>query len=703
MNMKTISKTIGLALLLALFMPQSKAQEILTGFHRNEKAEKPRQTKEDVVLTLPFFDDFSKARLYADTIKWTDRCVMVNNGFPYQAPTYNAATFDVLDENGCVYDYAISNPFVAEYLTSARIRLDSVFEPAPRALTLADSLYLSFYYQPQGNGNAPEVNDSLVLQFGITTEHEEFLYLDYQNFSIGEIMEQMHTDILFPGDTVWAFNGCNPNLFYIITDTLTSIAQGSIAIPCDSVFTTVADTTWYHIWSAPGQDLDSFMAQNDGKAFKQVMIPIRDQKYFKSNFYIRFYNYASIVSSAQPTARSNEDNWNIDVIYLDINRSGDDGSYPMLAFSGQAPTFLGRYRSMPYRQYRSIGTAALAESFHLDVANLDKVPHEAQYHYTVDQVGGTQHYTREVDPVMIMPYQESGFLNCPGNGESPACPYVGQAFAIDYLSDTTSFIIKHYISDNSCNPPLIDSLVHRQGFYNYFAYDDGTPELGYGVEPANGSFAVRFDMATYDTIAGVQILFNHTLKDANNKYFDIVVWRDENGHPGAEITRLSGQRPQWEDFLYEFSYYRFNRPVMLTGTFYIGIVQQSGGIINIGFDASNDNSAYNFYNVNGSWQNSMKSGSLMIRPVVGSSYYIGLDENESQAITLYPNPATSTLNINGIENGISIVIYDMTGRKCYQGTYSNNISVADFSEGLYLIQVATADGHRFTQKFSVAK
>ena len=207
--MKTISKTIGLALLLALFMPQSKAQEILTGFHRNEKAEKPRQTKEDVVLTLPFFDDFSKARLYADTIKWTDRCVMVNNGFPYQAPTYNAATFDVLDENGCVYDYAISNPFVAEYLTSARIRLDSVFEPAPRALTLADSLYLSFYYQPQGNGNAPEVNDSLVLQFGITTEHEEFLYLDYQNFSIGEIMEQMHTDILFPGDTVWAFNGCN--------------------------------------------------------------------------------------------------------------------------------------------------------------------------------------------------------------------------------------------------------------------------------------------------------------------------------------------------------------------------------------------------------------------------------------------------------------------------------------------------------------
>ena len=31
---------------------------------------------------------------------------------------------------------------------------------------------------------------------------------------------------------------------------------------------------------------------------------------------------------------------------------------------------------------------------------------------------------------------------------------------------------------------LVDSTIYHQGFYNYYAYDDGTPEMGYGLEPA---------------------------------------------------------------------------------------------------------------------------------------------------------------------------------------------------------------------------
>ena len=62
----------------------------------------------------------------------------------------------------------------------------------------------------------------------------------------------MQVDTLFPGDTIWASVGCQPGMFTLVTDTLTPDTQGSIAVPCDSVFTTVADTTWYHIWSVPG-------------------------------------------------------------------------------------------------------------------------------------------------------------------------------------------------------------------------------------------------------------------------------------------------------------------------------------------------------------------------------------------------------------------------------------------------------------------
>ena len=249
--MKTTFKIFVLALAIGLFTFPATAQEILTNF-RSTTEQAPVRRSVAEARFLPFFDDFSQSILYPDSTKWTDNNVLVNDGFPLCPPNRNGATFDVLDANGRVYNYAISNPFVSEYLTSVRIRLDSIMEPTPRALTPADSVYLSFYYQPQGNGNAPEEQDSLVLQFGLTTERQEFLFLDYQTYSIDDIFAELQVDTLFPGDTIWASVGCQPGMFTIVTDTITQDMLGSISVPCDSVFTTVADTTWYHIWSAPG-------------------------------------------------------------------------------------------------------------------------------------------------------------------------------------------------------------------------------------------------------------------------------------------------------------------------------------------------------------------------------------------------------------------------------------------------------------------
>ena len=687
---------------IGLMASPAVAQEILTPFgDATEKAPVRKGVAE--ARFLPFFDDFSHSNTYPDSTKWTDNNVLVNEGFPLCPPNRKGATFDVLDANGNVYSYAISNAFVAEYLTSVRIRLDSIMEPEPRALTPADSVYLSFYYQPQGNGNAPEEQDSLVLQFGTTTERQEFLFLDYQNYSIQDIFAEMQVDTLFPGDTIWASVGCQPGLFTLITDTLTPDTQGSIAVPCDSVFITVADTTWYHIWSVPGQTLETFMAENNGQYFKQVMVPIRDLKYFRDDFYFRFYNYASIVGNSLPSNRSNEDNWSIDFVYLNINRSITDTDYPMLTFSGQKPSFFNRYQSIPYRQYRINPNAVTRENLEIDIANLDGIDHEAGYYYTVHQIGGGQDYTRTLEPTIIRPYKTHGYLNCPDYGESPACPYVGELFALNMNYDSVSYQISHYLFDSTANPPLLDSMVYRIGMYNYYAYDDGIPELGFGVRPAGGRFAVRFDLADYDTIQGVQLLFNHTLNDANNKYFDIVVWKDENGKPGEEVYRLENQRPQWQEQIYRFSYFKFNKTVALAGAFYIGIEQRTDDLINIGFDTSIDNIEYNFVNTNGSWQQSSKHGSLMIRPVVGASYFIGIQENKENTLQLYPNPVNNLLHIESpIENG-QVSIYDLTGKKVYAGEYQTVISVDHLTEGMYLLSVTTNEGQVINQKFIIRK
>ena len=702
--MKTSFKALALMMAIGLTGSSSIAQEILTPFGTTEKA--PTRKRVVEARFLPFFDDFSHSDTYPDSTKWTDNNVLVNDGFPLCPPNRKGATFDVLDANGRVYSYAISNAFIAEYLTSVRIRLDSIMEPEPRALTPADSIYLSFYYQPQGNGNSPEEQDSLVLQFGTTTERQEFLFLDYQDYDIADIFAEMQVDTLFPGDTIWASVGCQPGLFTLVTDTLTPMTQGSIAVPCDSVFITVADTTWYHIWSVPGQTLEDFMDENDGQYFKQVMIPITDLKFFRDDFYFRFYNYASIVSSSLPSNRSNEDNWSIDFVYLNINRTIDDTDYPMLTFSGQQPSFFNRYQSIPYRQYRINPYTLTREYLDIDVANLDGIDHEANYYYTVQQIGGGQHYTRTVRPTIIPPYKTDGYLEC-SEYESPACPNVGELFAISLDYDSVSYQISHYLYDSTANPPLVDSMVYRIGMYNYYAYDDGIPELGFGVRPAGGRFAVRFDVADFDTIQGVQLLFNHTLNDANNKYFDIVIWKDANGKPGEELYRLENQRPQWQDQIYRFSYYRFDKTVALAGAFYIGIEQRSDDLINIGFDTSIDNIDYNFVNTNGSWQQSSKHGSLMIRPVVGASYFIGVEENGpstgSETFRIYPNPVSNILHIEGDIDGGQVSIYDLMGRMVYQSEYQTEIPVSQLNDGLYFLSITTSEGQVINQKFIIRK
>ena len=139
------------------------AQEYLTGFYGAETTEESQKSRDVTVATLPFFDDFTKYGFYPDETKWQSKCVFVNSGFPKMPVNYRAATLDVLDQYGKVYSNGSSNPFIADSLVSVRIRLDSVGD---HALTPADSVYFSFYYQAGGYGDCPERDDSLVLQFG---------------------------------------------------------------------------------------------------------------------------------------------------------------------------------------------------------------------------------------------------------------------------------------------------------------------------------------------------------------------------------------------------------------------------------------------------------------------------------------------------------------------------------------------------------
>ena len=117
-------------------------------------------------LNLPFFDDFSYAYKspYPSDNNWIDSNTYVNTGFAINPITLGVATFDGLNKNG--YPYLISAPVnysqSADVLTSRNINLKSTLT---HTYSPADSIFLTFYYQAEGFGEAPEENDSLCLDF----------------------------------------------------------------------------------------------------------------------------------------------------------------------------------------------------------------------------------------------------------------------------------------------------------------------------------------------------------------------------------------------------------------------------------------------------------------------------------------------------------------------------------------------------------
>jgi len=109
-------------------------------------------------LTLPFWDDFSTSVEFPSIDKWANGAdVWVSHGAGINPPTVNMATFDGIDGLGKPYSLDPLSDGLTDILTSKMFDL-SLYLPT-------DNLFLSFYYQAQGNGEIPNPNDSLRLEF----------------------------------------------------------------------------------------------------------------------------------------------------------------------------------------------------------------------------------------------------------------------------------------------------------------------------------------------------------------------------------------------------------------------------------------------------------------------------------------------------------------------------------------------------------
>ena len=621
-------------LILFLLLPFiSFGQEVISDLSVNpvvKNTEFPLKKQKNVLKNLPFIDDFSALTVFPDNTLWSNNYVFVNAAFPKFPITLGVATLDALNDTGALYQEASTSGFIADSLTSQPIQLDSILGVSPSAIKKSDSVYFSFYYQPQGVGNAPEKNDSLVLEF------------------------------------------YSPKT-----------------------------AKWHHIWSDTGTTAQNFYDHYQ-VWFKQVMIPITDSlKYFHKGFRFRFYNYASLSTNTAGMA-GNADQWHIDYVYLDKGRNKADSIYKDIAFVEPAESVLKNYTAMPWSQFKLNAASEMKDTLRMTITNLDTIIYNSAYKYAVKQENGTWSSNYDGGSYNIYPYKDAGYQTYVKH----ASPDVNFSFPL-VSGDSASFTIKHSIKEGILGDSYQknDTTSFKQHFYNYYAYDDGVPESGYGITPKKAMLAYEFTLNHTDTLRAVQFYFNQTLYNISQQYFNLCVWKHLNGFPDSIIYKQSRIKPIYEDSLNQYHTYRIeDTTLMVNGTFYVGWEQTTDDFLNVGFDKNNDRHEHVFYNTaDGSgWKNSLLSGALMIRPLLGKKLpeFTAIKEYKPtiKPLIAYPNPSNghiihlslTDINISHVSD-LHISIYDMLGNKIQEMPYKENISLAELHSGIYLVYVKSDD------------
>jgi hypothetical protein len=614
--------------------------------HKYHKTQGPASLKYggQLFLSLPFLDDFSgNAGPWPSPLRWADRDAFINTSFPYNPPTLGVATLDVIDDTGAVHSGASFSAFPADELTTQFIRLDSIFSGTPRPLSPADSVYLSFWYQPQGLGNDPDPGDLLELQF----------------------LEAWHVDTII--------DSINP--------------------PYDTTFIDV----WNTVWSSDGMSLEVFQ-QKEGDYWARVMILLDDPVYFRRDFKFRFRNFGSLADNTLPSWQSNVDHWHIDYVYLNAGRKANESNVADITLVNPAYSLLETYDVLPYSQFSANPERHMGDSLEPLISNLGTDTVITSFIYTITRPDGSIIHAYDGGDLNLSPYDIQKYQI----GVQHADPPVD----FDYptgTGDSADFVTTLALGTIGLGSNRLlsnDTTRYVQRFRNYYAQDDGTAEAGYGLTPGGAQLAYRFILDHPDTLTEVRFFFNRTSGGDNQQYFQLTIWDNRNFRPGDVLWTKEGVRVEFGDGLDGFATYAIDgeTPLILQDTFYVGWVQTTEDNLNVGFDRHRNTRREIFYNVsNDVWFNSDFRGALMIRPVFGKRQPEdkGNPGASNAALRLFPNPvAGRVLNLSlskgyeAVAQDAAIEIFDFSGRLLMRSRWENQITFSEAVEpGMYFLRL----------------
>lgn len=616
-------KIIFSVIFIVLIVFPSVSQEIIIGLNSDAKVQefskkykKNNNKSAKAFLELPFWDDFSDSNIYPKSNLWQNNYVYINQTLAIKPPSIGVATFDAVNETGEIYEHAFyMEPFVADTLTSNPINLNYPSN---------NTIYLSFYYEPAGIGNAPEAGDSLILEFYAPDEDK-----------------------------------------------------------------------WYHAWA-----VDGGFSSN----FNFVNIQIKDDKFLKDGFKFRFKNIASLGSATYPDLASNSDFWHIDYVYLNKGRFENDNNFYDIAFTKPLTSLLKNYEAIPWSHYKKSSTHAIKDKLSFEFYNnsssnriIDSI------NFTLTDLSGNsanQYYYGGTFPfVEANTYYPKEFSNLTFNFSTNT-------------NDECTFNLEAKIVTNSTDSSQNNKINYQQKFKDYYAYDDGSAEAGYGIYGNGtkfGSVAYKFKPVANGYLKGVNIYFTQAKDNASQNYFWLDVrFEKEDGMPDTAFVSLEGQRPEYTDELNKFYYYEFEEPIKITGNFFVGWTQTNDKMINIGFDYNNKANKNVYYNIAQDWIQSTVEGAIMMRPVFTNETFDKTEKDftEDKTANVSPSLATDKIKIEfnyNPKNKYTISIFNMQGTQVYSDSNFTNqeINLPNFEKGMYFVKLIENSEKQINAKFIV--
>ncbi len=499
--------------------------------------------------------------------------------------------------------------------------------------------------------------------------------------SVADILTSRPINLAFtPGDTTIWFS------FYYQPEGL-----GDVPETRDSLVLQFKDTgnVWNTIWEVQGKS---------DTEFTRIALQILEARYFYNGFQFRFYNIA--------TVNGNRDHWNLDYVVLKSNSTSTDTISDSALLRPQT-TLLSEYTAMPYSHYKALGSQLGA----MKTIIRDTIT-DIRY--------GPTFYTAGAQILQNGNVLFSSTLNITTASANilvpDSFPLNGFSFPVQN-TDSADFLVKSYFSSSGTAANIFnDTSYFFQRFHNYYAYDDGSAEWGYGISGSQKvSLAYRFDVKVQDTLRGVQIYFDPTGENVANELFQLTVWQfiDEANNQDSVRYRMINQKPGTFDGINAFKTYLFDSILIVgPGTVWVGVIQNDPqALMGYGFDKNTDNHDKLLYRVAGDWLPSSIKGTVMIRPLFGKRIsMVGVDEISYSPVSfsIYPNPTETSFHLqidNESNANFHYSIYDCLGALHADETItqSKEIDISNLSAGIYFVRVENIKNHASAVKKLIIK